>query len=101
MVVQAAARQEAVLAPRAAEVRRAPRNRVLHSFLRHRLAVAGVVLLAAIAVLAILAPAISPYDPIEQDLTSAYLPPSPALLACAASVDSSYFRSGAFCTACM
>lgn len=45
-------------------------------FLQHRLAVAGLAVLATLVAVAILAPQLAPHDPIRQDLPSALAPPS-------------------------
>jgi peptide/nickel transport system permease protein len=52
-------------------------SRILRRFVRHWLAVVGSFLLLGLAAGGLLAPFISPYDPIAQDLGSAYLAPSP------------------------
>jgi len=49
-------------------------------FLRHRLALVGLVILAALIVLAVFAPWIAPYDPEKLDLRSIKQPPSAAHL---------------------
>lgn len=49
-------------------------------FLRHRLALIGVVILAALIVVAVFAPWIAPYDPEKLDLRSIKQPPSAAHL---------------------
>jgi peptide/nickel transport system permease protein len=51
---------------------------VLRRFLRHRLAVVGVVVFTLIALSAIFAPLLTPYDPAEQDLFNIAQPPSAA-----------------------
>ncbi len=50
---------------------------VRRRFLRHRLAVVGVVLFSMIALAAFFAPLLTPYDPAEQDLFNIAQPPSP------------------------
>jgi peptide/nickel transport system permease protein len=49
---------------------------ILHTFKRNKTSVVGVTMAALIVCLAILAPLISPYDPIEQNVKSQYLSPS-------------------------
>ena len=49
----------------------------LHRFLRHRLALLGLVILAVIAAISILAPLIAPTDPLKVDLAFFRKPPSP------------------------
>jgi peptide/nickel transport system permease protein len=53
-----------------------PSRRTLRRFLRHRLAVIGGVALIVMAVAAILAPLVAPYDPNAIDLTRISQPPS-------------------------
>jgi peptide/nickel transport system permease protein len=68
-------------APPRAQVRAVgSQNRVLGRFAKHRLALAGVGLLSGLALIAVLAPLLSPYDAIALDLASAYAGPSPAHL---------------------
>lgn len=50
-------------------------RRVLASFVRNRLAVAGVIVLLVVMVSALLAPLVSPYDPLRMDLVNPYAPP--------------------------
>ncbi|HZW99199.1 MAG TPA: ABC transporter permease [Trueperaceae bacterium] len=50
-------------------------RRVLASFARNRLAVAGVIVLAIVMISALLAPWVSPYDPLKMDLVNPYAPP--------------------------
>jgi peptide/nickel transport system permease protein len=50
----------------------------LRRFMRHRLAILGVVILAFMVVLAVFAPWIAPYDPTKLDLRAIRQPPSPA-----------------------
>lgn len=50
----------------------------LRRFLRHRLAIVGLVILAVMIVMAVLAPWIAPYDPTKLDLRSLKQPPSAA-----------------------
>lgn len=52
----------------------------LRRFVRHRLAVTGLIMLAVFVVLAILAPWIAPYDPTKLDLRAIKQPPSAAHL---------------------
>lgn len=49
-------------------------------FVRHRLAIVGLIILAVLVVLAVLAPWIAPYDPTKLDLRALKQPPSPAHL---------------------
>jgi peptide/nickel transport system permease protein len=58
-----------------ARPRETPGVRVFHRFLRHRLAVVGVVCLLVITISAVLAP-LSPYTPTSQEPTNARQPPS-------------------------
>jgi peptide/nickel transport system permease protein len=53
-----------------------PARRILRRFLRHRLAVAGAVVLFLLACMAVAAPLIAPIDPIFVDLRAAAQPPS-------------------------
>jgi peptide/nickel transport system permease protein len=48
----------------------------LRLFLRNRLAVLGLAIIAALVILALFAPQIAPYDPIATDLTNRLQPPS-------------------------
>lgn len=50
-------------------------RRVLASFVRNRLAVAGVIVLVIVLFSALLAPLVSPYDPLRMDLVNPYAPP--------------------------
>lgn len=50
-------------------------RRVLASFVRNRLAVAGVIVLFVVMVSALLAPLVSPHDPLRMDLVNPYAPP--------------------------
>ena len=50
-------------------------RRVLASFARNRLAVAGVIVLAIVMISALLAPWVSPYDLLKMDLLNPYAPP--------------------------
>jgi len=50
----------------------------LRRFLRHRLAIVGLVILTVMIVMAVLAPWIAPYDPTKLDLRSLKQPPSAA-----------------------
>lgn len=60
-------------------VRSTPRfrleNRVLRAFLRNPLALLGAILIVALVLVAVAAPWIAPYDPLELNLLSPYLPP--------------------------
>src|SRR5690242_8806795 len=51
------------------------RSHVLRRFLRHRLAVLGVVLIALLGIAAAGAPWLAPYDPDDIDITARYAPP--------------------------
>lgn len=55
-----------------------PTRRAWRSFGRHRLAITGLVVLAILVAGALLAPLISPYDPLAIDLRARNQPPSPA-----------------------
>ena len=57
---------------------RSPGRMALRRFLRHRLALLGLVILAVIAAMSILAPLIAPTDPLKVDLAFFRKPPSPA-----------------------
>ncbi len=60
----------------ALETPRAPqRGRVFRRFRKHRLAVAGAVVIVLLGLATIFASALSPYDPLALDLTSTYAPP--------------------------
>lgn len=50
---------------------------IMRRFLKHKLAVAGLVIIAIFILLALLAPMIAPYDPKTQNLAPAYANPSP------------------------
>jgi peptide/nickel transport system permease protein len=54
-----------------------PGRLALRRFLRHRLALFGLVIIVVIALLSILAPLIAPYDPFKVDLAFFRKPPSP------------------------
>src|SRR5262245_2114145 len=56
------------------------RGRLLRAFLRHRLAVAGAVAIAALALVAIFAPQVATHDPYRVDLAAVREGPSPAHL---------------------
>src|SRR5689334_25212686 len=60
-----------VAAPGAAALRRARRRR----FLGHGGIVIGGAILAAIVLMAVLAPLVAPYDPYDQDLAHRIIPP--------------------------
>ena len=53
---------------------------ILYTFKRNKTSVIGVIMAVIIVCLAILAPWISPYDPIDQNVKLQYAPPSPAHL---------------------
>jgi peptide/nickel transport system permease protein len=57
-----------------------PQSMAWRRFRRHRLAVTGACILAAIVLIAVLAPALSPYNPNSIDLDLSYVPPSGAHL---------------------
>jgi ABC-type dipeptide/oligopeptide/nickel transport system permease subunit len=59
---------------------RSPGEMALRRFLRHRLALLGLVLIAIIAAISVLAPIIAPYDPVKVDLAFFRKPPSPTHL---------------------
>jgi peptide/nickel transport system permease protein len=65
---------ELVSAPPEAAPRRRG-SRVVRRFLRHRLAVAGAIVVVLMIVATILAPWIAPYDPEALDLSNSYAPP--------------------------
>ncbi|MGC9529206.1 MAG: nickel transporter permease [Candidatus Bipolaricaulaceae bacterium] len=54
------------------------RSKSLRAFLRNRLAVAGIVMLAGFVVCAVFAPWVAPYDPLEMDLAHPFQPPGTA-----------------------
>ena len=58
--------------------RRQIRMRKLRRFMRNRMAVAGVAVIVVILLLCVLAPLLTPYDPIHMDMGSRNLPMSPA-----------------------
>ena len=64
-----------VLLADAAALRPAGRQHVLRRFLRHRLAVLGVVLIALLGIGAAGAPWLAPYDPDDIEITARYAPP--------------------------
>ena len=64
-----------VLLADAAALRPAGRQPVLRRFLRHRLAVLGVVLIALLGIGAAGAPWLAPYDPDDIEITARYAPP--------------------------
>ena len=75
------ARARSVPAPAvdvAAEPRRKPRRELIARFRRNRAAVLGLALLALFFVLALVAPLITPYDPLQNRLVDALQDPSPA-----------------------
>jgi peptide/nickel transport system permease protein len=55
---------------------RSMRSPLLRALLRHRLAVAGLVIIALLCLMAIFAPLIAPYSPYDQDLYAVLSPPS-------------------------
>jgi ABC-type dipeptide/oligopeptide/nickel transport system permease subunit len=59
---------------------RSPAEMALRRFLRHRLALVGLVLIGVIAIISVLAPVIAPYDPVKVDLAFFRKPPSPTHL---------------------
>jgi peptide/nickel transport system permease protein len=61
-------------------VARSPGQMALRRFLRHRLALLGLVVIALIALLSVLAPVIAPSDPVKVDLAFFRKPPSPTHL---------------------
>ena len=63
---------------RAPASNRSPGRLALQRFLRHRLALFGLVIIAVIAAISILAPLIAPWDPFKVDLAFFRKPPSPA-----------------------
>jgi peptide/nickel transport system permease protein len=62
--------------PLAAERGESPGRRALRRFLRHKLAVGGLVVVVAFVLIALLAPWIAPFDPIETSWTRIRKPPS-------------------------
>lgn len=66
----------ATSAPLAAARGESPARRALRRFLRHRLAMFGLVVAVAFVAMALLAPWIAPYDPIETSWTRIRKPPS-------------------------
>jgi peptide/nickel transport system permease protein len=65
-------------AERRAAWRESPFRRSMHRFLRHRLATTGLLILLALAVIALFAPLISPYNPNAVDLFLYQHPPNGA-----------------------
>jgi peptide/nickel transport system permease protein len=63
-------------APAALERGESPARRALRRFLRHKLAVVGLVVVVAFVLMALLAPWIAPYDPIQTSWTRIRKPPS-------------------------
>src|SRR3990170_5605546 len=59
-------------------VRPAPRRSAVSRILRNPLSLAGVILIGGLIVLAVIAPFIAPYDPIQTDLASRLAAPSRA-----------------------
>lgn len=72
--------QEVVAATGAGTESRSRGSDVRRAFFGNRLAVFGVVVMAVFIILAVFAPFIAPYDPLEQDLTNKFEPPSAAHL---------------------
>jgi peptide/nickel transport system permease protein len=64
-----------ILLAEAASLRPAGRSHLLRRFLRHRLAVLGVVLIALLGIGAAGASWLAPYDPDDIDITARYAPP--------------------------
>jgi peptide/nickel transport system permease protein len=64
--------------PAAVERGESPARRAARRFFRHKLAVSGLVVVVAFAVIALLAPWIAPYDPIETSWSRIRRPPSEA-----------------------
>lgn len=60
----------------AAAAGESPTRRAIRRFLRHRLAVAGLVVVVAFVLVAILAPVIAPYDPLQTSWARIRRPPS-------------------------
>ena len=56
--------------------RDSPGRRALRRFLRHRLAVAGLAVVAVFVLAALLAPVVAPYDPVATSWTRIRKPPS-------------------------
>jgi peptide/nickel transport system permease protein len=69
-----------VLGDTAVPSTRSPGKLALQRFLRHRLALVGLIIIGVIAALSILAPLISPSDPYKVDLAFFRKPPNPAHL---------------------
>jgi peptide/nickel transport system permease protein len=64
-----------ILLAETAAIRPVGRQHVVRRFIRHRLAVLGVVLIALLGVGAAFAPQLAPYDPDDIEITSRYAPP--------------------------
>jgi peptide/nickel transport system permease protein len=64
-----------ILLAEVAPLRPAGRSHVVRRFLRHRLALLGVVLIALLGIGAAGAPWLAPYDPDDIDITARYAPP--------------------------
>ena len=64
-----------ILLAETAAIRPVGRQHVVRRFIRHRLAVLGVVLIALLGIGAAFAPQLAPYDPDDIEITSRYAPP--------------------------
>ena len=63
---------------RAQEKRRAARPRTLRAWYRNPSLMAGLIVVGALVLIAVLAPVIAPFDPVKQDLQNSLLPPGGA-----------------------
>jgi peptide/nickel transport system permease protein len=77
-VAEAQIQHDAVVAPGVET--RSRRQDFLRTFFSNRLAVFGTAVMSIFILMAIFAPLIAPYDPLEQDLIDKFAPPSPAHL---------------------
>jgi peptide/nickel transport system permease protein len=75
-MAEAQVQQDAVAAPGVAA--RSRRQDVLRTFFDNRLALVGTVVMAIFILMAIFAPVIAPYSPLQQDLAAKFAPPSAA-----------------------
>ena len=63
---------------RAQEKRRSARPRTLRAWYRNPSLMAGLIVVGALVLIAVLAPVIAPFDPVKQDLQNSLLPPGGA-----------------------
>src|SRR5918997_7131241 len=77
-MAEAQIQHDAVAAPSVET--RSRRQDFLRTFFSHRLAVFGAVIMSIFILMAIFAPLIAPYGPLQQDLAGKFAPPSQAHL---------------------